>query len=130
VRVIGSGNGSAGVNLQPLLDRITALENAVAGMGGSDDLPELGPVGADAQAGIAPDPGIAEPPTGVAQHLLTEDATWGFPLRGLVGVVTSGEQTEPPYDVVNLNAGLHVGHVQAADIVCVSLDGDIDGGAP
>jgi hypothetical protein len=121
VRVIGSGNGSAGVNLQPLLDRITALENAVAGLGGSDDLPELGPVGSEAQAGIAPDPGIAEPPTGVAQHLLTEDATWGFPLRGLVGVETSGEQTEPPYDVVNLNAALHAGHMSTSNMECFNL---------
>ena len=122
VRVIGSGNG-AGVNLQPLVDRITALENAVAGLGGTtpDDLPELGPVGPEAQAGIAPDPGIAEPPTGVAQHLLTEDATWGFPLRGLIGVVTSGEQTDPPYDVVNLLAGLTVGPISTPRIECTDM---------
>jgi hypothetical protein len=41
--------------------------------------------------------------------------------RGLIPAVTDGTQTDPPYDVVDINAGLHVGHIMAADVSCYSL---------
>lgn len=111
IRVIGSG-GTGAADLTSIYNRLAALEAAVA-----LEVPNLGPVGLAAQAGLAPSPGLGLPPTGVAQHLLTENATWGFPFRGLIGVETSGEQTDPPYDVVNLQAALTVGHVSAGNIV-------------
>ena len=105
-----SGTSSGTVNLGPIYDRLTALETALVALGsfGIDDLPDYGLVGATETRGLVPTPSFAEPPTGVAQHVLTEDNYWGFPLRGLIGVSTSGEQTDPPYDVVDVAAGMHV----------------------
>lgn len=124
IRVIGTG-GTGAADLTSIYNRLAALEAAVA-----VDVPNLGPVGAAAQAGLAPSPGLGAPPTGVAQHLLTEDAEWGFPLRGLIGVATSGEQTSPPYDVVNLAAALTVwdvaaGNISAADASVRAFSGGI-----
>ena len=107
IRVTGGGS-SAPVNLSGIYARLEALE-ASLGEIDVDDLPNLGPVGDAAQKGLAPSPGLAEPPTGVAQHLLTEDAVWGFPFRGLVGVSTSGEHTDIPYDVLDVLSGVHIG---------------------
>ena len=115
IRVTGAGS-SVPVNLSGILARLAALEAAI-GTVDVDSLPNLGPVGAGAQKGLAPSPGLALPPTGVAQHLLNEDAEWGFPLRGLVDVSTSGEHTDSPYDVVNVSAGVHVsGPVSFGDV--------------
>ena len=54
--------------------------------------------------------------------------------RGLVATATEGSQTEPPYDVVNVNGGLHVGSVMAATIEVGDLhvygELDLDGGVP
>ena len=125
-----STSSSSGVNLQSVYDRLTALEAAVTALGsfGIDDLPDFGGVGATEARGLVPTPGFAEPPTGVAQHLLTESGEWGFPLRGLIGVSTSGEQTDPPSDVVNINAALHAGHLSVSNIECFDLHthGDIE----
>lgn len=118
VRIIQSGGGSAPtVNLTPIISRLDALEAAVAAFPDTD-FSEFGGVGEESDHGLAPAPGTSEPPTGVAQHLLTEDGTWGFPLRGLIGVATSGEQTDPAEDVVNVAAGLHVsGNLSASKVV-------------
>ena len=130
IQVLGGGGGVT--NLQPLITRIEALETVVAAIPDPDDfdISVFGAVGPSSSTGIVPEPGVAVPPTGLAQHVLTEEAEWAFPLRGLAAVVTSGEQTDPPYDVMDINAALHVGHVSAAEIVCKSIDGEIDGGAP
>ena len=106
-----STSSSSSVNLQPIYDRLTALEAAMVALGsfGIDDLPDFGGVGATEARGLVPTPGFAEPPTGVAQHLLTESGEWGFPLRGLVSVVTATDQTDLPYDVLEVSAGMHVG---------------------
>jgi len=118
VRIV-SGGGSTSVDLTSIYARLDALE---AGIIGVDDIPNLTGVGSAAQKGLAPSPGLAEPPTGVAQHLLTEDATWGFPLRGLIGVSTSGEQTDLPYDVVDVLAALHVtGPLSVADLLSITV---------
>ena len=112
-----SSGGGATVNLQPILDRLTALEQTLAGLSTTNQ-PDYGAVGAAARNGLVPTPGLSEPPTGVAQHVLTEDNFWGFPLRGLIGVATSGEQTEPPYDVVDVAAGMHVsGPIDVGEIL-------------
>lgn len=114
-----STSSSSSVNLQPIYDRLTALEAAMVALGsfGIDDLPDFGGVGATEARGLVPTPGFAEPPTGVAQHLLTESGEWGFPLRGLIGVATSGEQTDPPYDVIDVSA-LHVaGPLSVSDLL-------------
>lgn len=54
--------------------------------------------------------------------------------RGLVPAVTDGTQTQPPYDVVDINAGLHVQSVTAATIEVGDLhvygELDLDGGVP
>jgi hypothetical protein len=124
--ILGSG-GTGSPSLGSVYARLTALEQALAALG-AVTVPELGPVGASAQAGIAPDPGLYAAPTGVAEHVLKEDATWGFPFRGLVQVGTSGEQTQPPYDVLNVFGGLQVGDVTAADVELFNLyiNGDIE----
>lgn len=118
-----SGTSSGTVNLGPIYDRLTALETALVALGsfGIDDLPDFGGVGATEARGLVPTPGFAEPPTGVAQHLLTESGEWGFPLRGLIGVSTSGEQTDPPYDVVDLSAGVHIAGPVAVGELLVSM---------
>lgn len=107
VRIIGGG-GTGSADLTSIYNRLAALEAAVGDTLEVDDIPNLVGVGSGAQKGLAPSPGLAEPPTGVAQHLLTEDATWGFPLRGLIGVATSGEDVALPYEIVDVSAGLHV----------------------
>lgn len=125
-----STSSSSGVNLQSVYDRLTALEAAVTALGsfGIDDLPDFGGVGATESRGLVPTPGYAVPPTGVAQHVLTEDNEWGFPLRGLIHVGTSGEQTDPPYDVVSIDAAVQAGHLQVGDVECFGLNvnGDIE----
>ncbi len=112
-----SGSGGTAINLQPILDRLTALETALS-LISTTNPPDYGAVGASARNGLVPTPGLAEPPTGVAQHVLTEDNFWGFPFRGLIGVATSGEQTDLPYDVVDVSAALHVaGPFSVADLL-------------
>ncbi len=111
VTVIGS-SGAGSVNLTPIIARIEALEDFIANLP-SQTFNDFGGVGGSANRGLVPTPGTSEPPTGVAQHLLTESGEWGYPLRGLIGVVTSGEQSDPAADVVALQAGLHAGNVSA-----------------
>lgn len=121
VRIIQSGgSGGTTVNLTPIIARLDALE-ATVGAIPDTDFDEFGGVGEESDHGLVPAPGTSEPPTGVAQHLLTEDGTWGFPLRGLIGVATSGEQDTPPYDVVNIQAGLSAASIVAGDIECNDL---------
>lgn len=96
-------------NLDAIYARLAVIEEALRNLSIPEaNLPELGPAGPDAQAGIAPDPGTGVPPTGVAQHLLVEDATWGFPFRGLMGVTTVGDSSGPGQDAINVEGTLNV----------------------
>lgn len=127
--IIRSVGGSSGGTVQ-LLNRIQELEKTVAEIiansGGDDgltldDIPTLGPVGPSATRGLAPDPGLPEPPTGLASHVLVEDATWGYPYRGLVRVATRDDDTETGHDVVQVSGGMIVlgevtGDVTAGDL--------------
>lgn len=59
----------------------------------------------------------------------------GAPERGLIQVATEANQTEYPFDVVDINAALHVaGPVSLGDLVCSDLyvtgDLTLDGGGP
>jgi len=117
-RVLISGSSGGGTtNLQPIYDRLNALEDAINAI--PDPVTnDFGGVGPTSAHGLVPAPGVPEPPTGVAGHVLLEDGTWGFALRGLVLVATSGEQTDPPFDVVTILGGLHVaGSVEAGEFV-------------
>jgi hypothetical protein len=139
-RVLISGNSGAGaVNLQPIYDRLNDLESAINAI--PDPVTnDFGGVGPAAVHGLVPTPGLLVPPTGIARHVLLEDGTWGFPFRGLVQVVTSGSQTDLAYDVLDINAALHLISMSAADITCGNFtvlgtttgiaSGDIDGGVP
>lgn len=117
IQVLGGGVGVT--NLQPLITRIEALEAVVAAIPDPDDfdIDVFGAVGPSSATGIVPEPGVVEPPEGLETHVLLEDATWGYPLRGLVMVATEGSQTDPPYDVVDIHGGLHTGGVSAGEIV-------------
>jgi hypothetical protein len=139
-RVLIAGNSGTGVvNLQPIYDRLNDLEDALAGLP-APVTNDFGGVGSGAIHGLVPSPGIYAPPTGIARHILLEDGTWGFPFRGLVQVVTSGSQTDLAYDVLDINAALHLISMSAADITCGNFtvlgtttgiaSGDIDGGVP
>ena len=108
IRVSGGSGGGPAVNLQPIYDRLDVIETTLLDLAATPAIVDYKVVGASSAAGLVPDPGVSEPPTGVAQHVLTEDNEWGFPLRGLIGVSTSGEQTDLPYDVVDVAAGMHV----------------------
>lgn len=133
IRVSGGGGGTS-VNLQPIYDRLDVIETTLLDLAAAPAIANYRVVGTSSAAGLVPDPGTSEPPTGVAQHVLTEDNEWGFPLRGLIGVATSGEQTDQPNDIVNVHSGLHVGSVTAATIEVVDLhvygELDLDGGVP
>lgn len=118
VNVTNVSSGVSNVNLQPIYDRLEALE---LGVGDPVAVPELVGVGAGAQRGSAPSPGTGSPPTGIGEHVLKEDATWGFPLRGLVRVATSGEDTDLAWDIVDVNAALHAQAISVADVECHSL---------
>jgi len=183
IQTFGSGGNGSAPNLNPILARLDAIETALANLPEMDDIdfPVFGGVGGTSSSGAVPEPGTHLPPTGVADHVLKEDATWGFPLRGLVQVTTPGDttfaadnvnvlgsvglagdlsadevdcrrvltidgvslegdsyqlrsdlrglvalatdgtQTQPPYDVVDINAGLHTHGILAADIECHDL---------
>jgi hypothetical protein len=121
IRIVNTGGGTGAVNLQPIYDRIKAIEDNINNLP-SPITSDFGGVGPSSVHGLVPAPGVPQPPTGVAGHVLLEDGTWGFPFRGLVSVVTSGAQTDPPYDVVDIATGLSVGNVQAADIECYNLN--------
>jgi hypothetical protein len=122
IQVLGGGAAQP-VNLTSILNRLDALEAALAAIPDPDefDIAVFGAVGTSSATGVVPAPGVPLPPTGVAQHLLTENATWGFPLRGLIGVATPGTQTDPPYDVVTLSAGLHAQNAQVSELECHNL---------
>jgi hypothetical protein len=115
ITVFGSSGGGS-VNLTPILARITALEDAVANISPTT-YQDFGGVGATSSRGLVPEPGVPEPPTGVAQHLLTESGEWGFPLRGLIGVATPGDETVGS-DTVNLEANL----IATGKVVATSLE--------
>ena len=103
--LIAGSSGTGTVNLQPIYDRLNDLEAAIAGL--PDPITtDFGGVGPASVHGLVPAPGTAVPPSGVAGHVLLEDGTWGFPFRGLIQVATSGEQTAPPYDLIDINAAL------------------------
>ena len=121
IRVSGGSGGTSTVNLQPIYDRLDVIETTLLDLAATPAIVDYRVVGASSAAGLVPDPGVSEPPTGVAQHVLTEDNEWGFPLRGLIGVATSGEQTDLPYDVVDVSAALHVeGPLSVADMLVVT----------
>jgi hypothetical protein len=120
VRIIQSGGGGSTTDLTPILSRLNALEAAVAVIPDTD-FSEFGGVGEESDRGLVPAPGTSLPPTGLAGHVLVEDGEWGFPFRGLVQVATSGEQDSPPYDVLNVQAGLSAGSIVAGDIECTDL---------
>jgi hypothetical protein len=133
VRVASTtGGGSGSASLGSITARIEAIEAAIASLPTISDIPDFGPVGGSASRGLVPSPGTAEPPTGVAQHVLTEDNDWGFPLRGLIGVATPGDETAA-CDVVNVNASLHVAGALSVDgVICndIAISGTLDGGTP
>jgi hypothetical protein len=131
--LIAGPSGTGVVNLQPIYDRLNDLEAAINGLP-APVTNDFGGVGSGAVHGLVPSPGIYAPPAGIARHVLLEDGTWGFPFRGLVQVVTSGAQTDLPYEVLDINAGLHafylsVGVLEVGD-VNVSGTFVIDGGLP
>lgn len=116
VTVLGS-SGAGSVNLTPILARLDALEDALANLP-DQDINVFGGVGAASSEGLVPAPGTSEPPTGVANHLLSETGEWDFPLRGLIGVATDGEDVSEGEDVVDVSAGLHVsGNLSASSMI-------------
>jgi hypothetical protein len=127
--------GGSGSTVQ-LLNKIQELEKTVAEIiassGGDDgltldDVPNLGPVGPSATRGLAPDPGLRQPPTGLASHVLVEDATWGYPYRGLIRVATGDDDTFGR-DVINVHGGIHASDiiVGSADVYDLHVHGDIE----
>jgi len=125
--------GGAATNLQPIEERLSSLETIVAELEANPEvdvsaIPVFGAVGSTSAKGLVLEPGQREPPTGLAEHVLKEDATWGFPYRGLVRVATPGTQTEPPSDVVNVHGSLSARHLEVSDIECYNLHvhGDIE----
>ena len=129
IQSFGTG-GASSPNLNPILARLDAIETALANLPEMDDVDfaVFGGVGPTASSGAVPAPETHVPPTGIADEVLQESATWGFPFRGLAQVETSGAQLDIPYDVLDLNAGLHVGHVSAANVSCYDLrtHGDVE----
>lgn len=118
------------IDLNPIFTRLRALESATGGGGGSGSsayIPsDFKGVGTTSAHGLVPDPGGLAGPTGIDGHVLKEDATWGFPFRGLVQVATPGDETEGT-DKVNVSGSLLVGsNLSAADIECRQVD-TIDG---
>jgi hypothetical protein len=131
ISVINSGG--PGVNLTPIIERIEALELAIQGAEDEfnlDNIPTLGPVGPSSVRGLAPDPGLRPAPTGLASHVLHEDAEWSYPYRGLIRVGTSGEHTDPPHDVLNLHGALHAQGASLGNVECYDLHthGDVEYG--
>lgn len=126
LQIIGGGSNSTPVDLSQINARLSALENELANLTDPEEgtLSVFGGVGPSASQGLVPDPGTAEPPTGVGAHLLVEDSTWGFPFRGLAGVATSG--SDKAQDVLALSAGLHVAHDLSSGNL-VTGDADIEG---
>jgi hypothetical protein len=124
--LIAGSSGTGVVNLQPIYDRLNDLEDAINGIP-TPVTNDFGGVGPSSVHGLVPAPGVALPPTGVAGRVLLEDGRWGEPFRGLIGVATPGDETEA-VDVVDINAGLHVGHILAADVDCYNLNthGEVD----
>lgn len=105
VTVIGASGGGT-VNLTSILARIEALEDYISTLPNPiETYQDFGGVGATSNHGLVPAPGTSEPPDGLAQHLLTESGTWGFPHRGLLHVVTPGDETSGS-DTVNMQGNL------------------------
>jgi hypothetical protein len=137
LQIIGGSGGA--VDLKPITDRLNAIEIRLGSVGNpAAAIPDFGGVGPESNRGLVPAPGTAEPPTGVGQHLLTESGEWGFPLRGLVGVATSGVQTDIPCDRVSILADVHMQDLSATRIECQDIavygtayiQATIDGGVP
>lgn len=116
VQVIGGGGGVSISDFRTVIERIENLEELVAGIGDPSEIPDFGNVGPAALRGLVPSPDTPLAPEGVAQHVLTEDNNWGFPFRGLVQVVTSGEQSDPPNDVLSIQASVNTGNLSAGEI--------------
>lgn len=115
----GNGNGSGtSVDLTGIQARLDALEATVSALVNVDDtsISVFGGVGPSSAEGTVPAPGVPLPPTGLAEHVLLEDASWGYPLRGLVQVATSGEDTAQ--DMVNVEGHLQVlGTLSSGEVV-------------
>ena len=108
VQFVGGGVTQK-VDLKPITDRLDALEDAVTDLADpASVIGDFGGVGSTASRGLVPTPGVPSPPTGVAQHLVTESGSWGFPLRGLMGAVTSGSHTDIATDVIGITSSLTI----------------------
>jgi len=123
IRTVGGSSSVSMADLTAINERISALEQTVADFISDSgvDVPVFGGVGLTSRRGLVPEPGVRTPPTGLASHVLVEDATWGYPFRGLIRVATSGEQTEPPFDVLNVHAGLTSLALTTGDLQCIDM---------
>ena len=123
--VAGSSGGgpqpAAAVDLSAIYARLDALEDTVATLD-TASIPVFMPAGSSSAQGIVPDPGNAAAPVGLEEHLLKEDATWGFPLRGLVKVAKGTDDVTTLREVLDVLGGLHVaGDLTAADLEIFNL---------
>lgn len=120
-------NEGGSTNLQSIYERLAVIESTLASSIVSvDDIQDLGAVGPNAHKGLAPDPGQGVPPTGVAQHVLTENAEWEFPFRGLIGVATPGDETEAGDSVFVLGSMSVIGNMAVNALSCESVTLDAD----
>lgn len=120
------------VDTTGLIARIEALELLVAGLSEPTETPVFKGTGDFAAKGLVPEPDIHEPPTGIGEQYLEEDATWSFPYRGVVQLTTPGDATSAT-DNLHVSGSLTVGSdfsardVEAREVRTidgVSLEGD------
>lgn len=107
VQFIGGTTINGSTDLTLINQRLDALEAALAALPEPIEYDDYGLVGPTSAQGLVPETNVPLPPTGVAQHVLTEDHYWGFPQRGLVQVVTPGDETAQT-DTVNVLGNLVV----------------------
>jgi hypothetical protein len=120
IRVVNTSSGAGvPINLQPFLDRLTALEQQV------NNLPtpvtnNFGGVGATSAAGLVPAPGVPEPPTGLSEHLILENGAWGYPFRGMIQRATVDSlQLSETLDILgslSVSGGLAVDEITCRDV--------------
>lgn len=118
------GNSGSGLTINNLIQRIEALEEALENV--PQDAEDLGitvfgGAGPSAHEGLVPSPEVHASPDGITQAVLTEDATFEIPHRGLVQVVTPGDETVGA-DKLELQGSLHIaGDLSANKIACNDL---------